>query len=135
MVNKARGVLAFIKRWSKEFDDPYVIKTFFISLVRPILEYCAPVWSPQYGVHIDRIKSVEKNFLIFALRRLNWDTSLILPSYSSRLLLINLPSLANCRTTLGITFIRNLIHGDVESPVLAFKFYFSFRCFHFFRKS
>jgi len=85
MVNIARGVLAFIKRWSKEIDDPYVTKTLFISLVRPILEY-------QYGVHIDRIESVQKNFLIFALRRLNWDTSLILPSYSSRLLLINLPS-------------------------------------------
>jgi len=36
MVNKARGVLAFIKRWSKEFDDPYVTKTLFILLVRPI---------------------------------------------------------------------------------------------------
>jgi len=38
MVSKARGVLAFIKR-SKEFDDPYVAKRLFISLVRPILEY------------------------------------------------------------------------------------------------
>jgi len=71
MVNKARGVLAFIKRWSKKFDDPYVTKTLFISLVRPILEYCAPVRSPQNGVHIDRIESVQKNFYIFALRGLN----------------------------------------------------------------
>jgi len=62
MVNKARGVLAFIKRWSKEFDDPYVTKTLFTSLVRPILEYCAPVWTPQYGVHIDRIESAQKKF-------------------------------------------------------------------------
>jgi len=105
-------VLTFIKRWSKEFGGPYVTKTLFISLVRPILEYCAPVGSPQYGVHIDRIESVQKNVLIFALRRLNWDTSLILPSYSSRLLLINLPSLAKRRTMIGITFIRNLIQGD-----------------------
>jgi len=76
---KARGVLTFIKRWSKEFDDPYVTKTLFISLVRPILEYCAPVWNPQYGVHIDRNESVQKNFIKFALRILNWDKSLILP--------------------------------------------------------
>jgi len=67
MVNKARGVLAFIKRWSKEFDDPYVTNTLFISLVRPILEYCAPVWSPQYGVHIDRIESVQKKLLNICL--------------------------------------------------------------------
>jgi len=30
MVNKTRGVLAFIKRWSKEFDVPYATKTLFI---------------------------------------------------------------------------------------------------------
>jgi len=125
MVNKARGVLGFIKRWSKEFDDPYVTKTLFISLTRPSLEYCALVWSPQYGVHIDRIESVQKNFLIFALRRLNWDTSLILTSYSSWLLLINFPSLANRRTMLGITFIRNLIHGDVENPELVGRRHFN----------
>jgi len=84
MVNKARGVLAFIKRWSKEFYDPYVTKTLFILLVRPILEYCAPVWSSQHGVHIDRIEYVQNNFLIFALRRLNWDTGLKLPCRESR---------------------------------------------------
>jgi len=118
-------MLAFIKRWSKEFYDPYVTKTLFISLVRPILEYCASVWSPQYGVHIDRIKSVQNNFLIFALWRLNWDTSLTLPFYSIRLLLSNLLSLANRKTMLGITFIRNLIHGDEESPELLGRLHFN----------
>jgi len=60
IVNKASGVLGFIKRWSKEFDDPYLTKTLLISLVRPILEYGSPVWSPQYVVHSDRIESVQK---------------------------------------------------------------------------
>lgn len=115
MVNKARSMLGFIKRWSKEFDDPYVTKTLYISLVRPILEYGSCVWSPQYEVHSKRIESVQKNFLLFALRGLNWDAEQRLPSYHSRLLLINLPSLANRRIMLGITFIYNLIHGDVES--------------------
>jgi len=31
--NKARSLLAFIKRWSKEFDDPYTIKVLYVSLV------------------------------------------------------------------------------------------------------
>jgi len=51
IVNKARGVLGFIKRWSKEFDDPYLTKTLFISLVRPILEFGSPVWSSPLGPH------------------------------------------------------------------------------------
>jgi len=71
--NKATSVLWFIKRWSKEFDDPYTTKMFFTSLVRPNLEYCSSVRSPQYQVHIDRIESVQKQFLLFALRGLNWD--------------------------------------------------------------
>jgi len=72
-VSKAMSVLGFIKRWSKEFDDPYTTKLLFTTLVRPILEYCSSVWSPQYQVHIDRIESVQKKFLLFALRSLNLD--------------------------------------------------------------
>jgi len=61
-VNKAMSVLGFIKRWSKELDDPYTTKLLFTSIVRPILEYCSSVWSPQCQVHIDSIESVQKNF-------------------------------------------------------------------------
>jgi len=43
MVNKAKRVIAFIKRWSKEFDDPCTTKTLYVALVRPILEYCSCV--------------------------------------------------------------------------------------------
>jgi len=80
-VNKAISVLEFIKRWSKEFDYPYTTKLLYTSLVRPILECCCSVWTPQYEVQIDRIESVQKKFLLFALRSLNWDLNLRLPSY------------------------------------------------------
>jgi len=43
MVNKASGAFSFIKRWSKKFDDPYITKTLFISLFRPILVYGSPL--------------------------------------------------------------------------------------------
>jgi len=36
-------------------------KTFF-TYVRPIYEYCSPVWSPHLKYLIDRIESVQKNF-------------------------------------------------------------------------
>jgi len=60
-VNIAMSVLELINCWSNEFDDPYTTKLLFTSLVRPILEYCSSVWSPQYQVHIDRIESIQKN--------------------------------------------------------------------------
>jgi len=100
-VNKAMSVLGFIKRWSKEFDDPYTTKLLFTSLVRRNFEYCSSAWSPQYQGHIDGIESVQTQFLLFALRGLNWDQSVRLPSYSSRFLLINWPSLVNRTTMLG----------------------------------
>ena len=50
MVNKANGVLGFVKRWAKEFSDPYITKQLFTSLVRPILEYGSVVWDPQYAI-------------------------------------------------------------------------------------
>jgi len=108
-----------------EFDDTYLTKTLFISLARPFLEYGSHVWSPQYTVPSDRIESVQKKFVLFALRRLNCDANRILPPYCSRLLLINLPSLANRRTMLGTVFICKLIRGDVESPDLIRRLNFS----------
>jgi hypothetical protein len=128
MVNKAMGVLGFIKRWSKEFDDPYITKTLYVSLVRPILEYGSCVWCPQYTIHKERIESVLRNFLLFALRSLNWDENLRLPSYNSRLLLLNLPSLTNRRTMLGVLFINNLMQGDIDSEALLRQLHFSVPC-------
>jgi len=44
-VNEAMCVLGFIKRWSREFYDPFTTKLLLTSL-RPYLEYCSIVWSP-----------------------------------------------------------------------------------------
>jgi len=74
------NVIGFIKRWSNEFDDPYTTNLLFTSHVLPNLEYCSSVWSPQYQVHIDRIESVQKQCLLFALRGLNCYQYVWLPS-------------------------------------------------------
>lgn len=116
-VNKARSVLGFIKRWAKEFNDPYVTKQLYTSLVRPILEYGSIIWDPTYNVHINTVESVQKQFLLFCLRGLHWNTQ-NLPSYNSRLALIKLPTLKSRRTMLNVTFVLNLIKGNVSSQFL-----------------
>ncbi|XP_075167721.1 uncharacterized protein LOC142239849 [Haematobia irritans] len=75
LVSKASGVLGLIKRWAMEFSDPYVTKL-FTALVRPILEWGSIVWDPQYDVYIDNIELVQKQFLLFALRHLHWNSDL-----------------------------------------------------------
>ena len=118
IVNKGFCVLGFIKRWAKEFNDPYVTKLLFTSLVRPILEYGCLIWSPSYQCYVDRIESVQKQFLIFCLRGLGWENNFNLPSYVSRLKLISLPSLSSRRVMLSISFIFKLLTGDVRSQLL-----------------
>lgn len=86
--------------------------------MRPILEYGSVVWDPCYAVHINNIESVQKQFLLFALRSLPWNSTVNLPPYTSRLALIKLPTLKSRRTMLNVTFLLNLINGDVRSELL-----------------
>lgn len=118
ITNKASSVLGFIKRWSKEFNDPYVTKLLFISLVRPILEYGSIVWCPRYNCYIDSIESVQKQFLLFCLKGLPWDPEIHLPPYTHRLQLIDLPQLKHRRIMLNICFVLKLIQGSINSHFL-----------------
>jgi hypothetical protein len=43
MVAKAFAMIGFIRRLSLEFRDPYTLKSFYTSLVRPKLEYASCV--------------------------------------------------------------------------------------------
>lgn len=117
-VNKAKSLLGFIKRWSKEFDDPYVTKRLFISLVRPTLEYGCVLWSPFYKLYSDKIESVQIQFLLFALRGLGWNSNEALPPYENRLKLIDLPSLHKRRQMLRCIFIIKLLRGQIQSEFL-----------------
>ena len=89
----------------------------YTSLVRPILEYGSIIWEPLYKKYSDVIESVQKQFLMFCLRGLNFNPT-SLPSYSARLALIKLPTLKSRRTMLNISFIFNVITGDIGSSFL-----------------
>lgn len=126
--SKAKSVLGFIKRWAKEFRDPYVTKKLFTTLVRPILEYGVTIWNPQYNVHANKIESVQKQFLLFALRRLNWGSRFDLPPYQGRLMLIGLHSLEDRRRMLSTMFVFKLIIGAVDSSFLLDRICMSVPC-------
>ena len=57
-VNKARSVLNFIKWWAKGFNDPYVTKSLYTSLVWPILEYESIIWDPLYKKYSSNIHRI-----------------------------------------------------------------------------
>lgn len=126
IIKKANRVLGFIKRFGRDFRDPYVLKLLFISFVRPILEYGCVVWSPYYSIHVTRIEAIQKRFLRFCLRSLPWARENLLPPYSQRLALISLPSLTNHRKYIQFCFIVGIINGSISLPSVLSKLNFSF---------
>ena len=85
-VNKANRILAITRRTFECIDDD-IFKMIFKGLVRPHLEYAAPVWSPHLKKHVDLIESVQRRAtkLVPGLKQL---------PYPERLKKLKLPTLA-----------------------------------------
>lgn len=123
IINRANNMLGFIKRFSYNFYDPYTIKTLYIAYVRSILEYCSIVWSPFSVTHETRIESIQKQFLLFALRKLGW-TRLPLPSYEARCMLINIQTLKQRREFAMLSFVNDMVSQRIDSMELLSKLNF-----------
>ena len=123
IIHKANNMLGFIKRFCYNFQDPYTIKTLYIAYVRSILEYCSIVWSPHPGVQEERIESVQKQFLLYALRKLGW-TAHRLPSYEARCMLIDIQTLKERREYVMASFVNDFVSQNVDSAVLLSKLNF-----------
>lgn len=126
IISKSSRMLGFIKRLGREFQDYYTLKTLYVSLVRPNLEYASCIWSPYYACHSERIERIQHNFVRFALRGLRW-TANPLPAYDSRCALLGLESLADRRTVFCALLIRDLLCGRIDSPHLTSKLRFEQR--------
>lgn len=118
VISKANRQLGFISKISKDFRDPYCLKSLYCSLVRPILEYAAIVWLPYQLTWILRIERVQKRFIRRALRSLPWRDPVNLPPYPARCRLLNIQPLQSRRTTQQATFVAKLLNGEVDSPNL-----------------
>lgn len=114
IIYKAKNMLNFIKRFSYNFQDPYTLKTLYIAYVRSIMEYCSIVWSPYQATHIERLESVQKQFVLFALRKLGW-TIFPLPSYESRCMLIHLDTLVKRREFASLSFLNDIVSHRIKS--------------------
>jgi len=77
MANKAQHRASLILRTFKSRDPDLLFKA-FVVYVRPLLEYCSPVWAPVYLTDIAIIENVQRRFT----KRLN---GLWYLTYSERL--------------------------------------------------
>ena len=90
IVTKANRVLA-VTRKTFDYMDEEIFGSIFKGLVRPHLEYAAPVWNPKAIYQIDKIENVQRRAtkLVPGLANL---------SYPERLKILKLPTLAYRRT-------------------------------------
>lgn len=116
IVNKAVQRLGLIKRFAIEFCDIFITKCLHVGLVRPLLETSSLIWSSLLVSNVNRIESVQKQFLLFVLRNLNWSNRFNLPPYTSRLNLIDLDTLENRRRLLNAMWILKILTGVVDCP-------------------
>jgi hypothetical protein len=109
MVNKANRVLGSIKH-TFSYLDANSIKLLFTSLVRPHLEYAAPIWNPNSS-GIGKSQQIEN-----IQRRATRTQDLKRFSYQDRLYLLNLPSLENRRSRGDLIQFFKIMNGinDVE---------------------
>ena len=73
-VNKANKVLGFVKR-SVGTANVNVFSMFYKSLVRPILEYAAPVWCPYLVKDIHALENVQRRAYRLVLNQRKGDMS------------------------------------------------------------
>ena len=90
VIAKCRSTRGLVNRFAKDFGDPAIHKTLYCALVRSHLDYASPIWSPYREVHVQRIESIQKRFLMSFLGRQRLPDSFALPLYRERLAVCNL---------------------------------------------
>ncbi|XP_055613523.1 uncharacterized protein LOC129759966 [Uranotaenia lowii] len=107
-----------IFRVTKDFRDVYCLKSLYCSLVRSILEYASAVWSPFYQNGADRIEALQRRFMRYALRHLNWFDPFHLPSYENRCNIISLDTLQARRAVTRALFVSDILTSKIDCPSL-----------------
>lgn len=106
VVAKAYAMLGFMKRVCKDFRNVRALKSVYCAHVRSHLEYASVVWFPYCKERSDMIESVQKKFLIYALRRtVSRDENFRLLPYIDRCESLGLETLSRRRTNLCALFV------------------------------
>jgi len=114
-VSKARSRCAvYLKTFIS--GDKNIMSKFFITNVRPILEYGSAVWSPTAAANITKLEN-EQGFFT------NKNTGCCYRTYKERLQLVSLHSLRHRRRVADIIFAPHYLRKNVCLIVLTFKFY------------
>ena len=115
ITNKANSVKAFLQRNIGSCSET-VKETCYKSMVRPILEYSSPVWSPFTMKNITMIESVQRRAVRFVTN--NYDRT---SSVTAMLLRLDWPSLEQRRKIAKAIMLYKILHNKVAIPFDQYK--------------
>ncbi|CAF4889082.1 unnamed protein product [Pieris macdunnoughi] len=116
ITSKANHLLGFILRSTKGFKNPCSTLYLYFSLVKSILEYGSPIWSPNYNVHIDDIERIQRKFLRILCYRIKPGRSNL--NYCDRLLKFKVQPLESRRIIFDLVYLYKITHSIIDSPEL-----------------
>lgn len=125
-VAKAYSMLGFLKRVCRNFSNLKALTSVFCAHVRSHLEYACIVWYPIYYIYSTRIESIQKKFVLFALRRrYSYNLRESLPSYQFRCDILHLNPLDLRRKLYCVLFVFDIFSNKVDACNLIPEFNFA----------
>lgn len=94
-------------------NDPFVLMKAFKSYVRPLTEYCTPVWSPYLHQDITIIEKVQRYFTKKICNRANISYN----DYFDRLKSLNVQSLEARRIMFDLILVFKMFKGFVDLSI------------------
>lgn len=83
----------------------------YFACLRSLLEFGCVIWSANNNFLTARIESVQKKFVIFALRKVFPRTdNLYLPPYSERFYYLSIQSLSSRNEQKGLVFVFDVLN-------------------------
>ena len=108
---KSRRLVGLLYRQFYKWSSPATLSRLYVSLVRPLLEYASPAWSPYIIKDINSLESVQKFALKVCLKQWNMP-------YCQLLNQSHLPDLGTRRKHLSLCYFYNIVNGVHVYPNL-----------------
>ena len=109
IVAKTRRLTGMLYWQLYQWSDPEALLKIYLSVIRPHLEYAAPVWSPDLIKDINKLEHVQK----FALRVCTKEWTM---SYEDLLEKCRIPELTTRRDHLSLGLLHKIINGECILP-------------------
>lgn len=117
-INKAKSMLALIKRFGSGLLNQSTMRTLYMCLVRSHLDYASIVYNPNCDIHINKLESVQRQYALYAFRHERNPETFHMRPYIDRCTDLRINTLSRRRTNTGILFIYDLIENNIIAPTL-----------------